>query len=1721
MFINWIRDVRGRHSRRRPAVRAKRHVIRGNHVSAQVQKLEDRTLLAFGSPIWVEQGPGPITGGQTEGLTSQNDPVTGAINAIAAHPTNPDIAVVAAINGGIWRTTNATSPNPTWTAVNDQLPSLAISDIAYSPVNSNVLYAATGSFSSGGSDGGLPAGVLKSSDGGITWAKVGGSVLDGIHIRSVVPTSLNGGQVVLVAGAIGTAGVYRSVDGGASFSRISGNGASGLPGNLAAVDLVADPGNPNRFYAAIGISSVGQGIYRSTDGGVTWVNVSAGITGLGGAAVRMRMAVHNNSAAGTNALYVGVIAGANGQLTGVFRSADQGNSWTAMDVPTTNEGGVTTGIVPRLKSPDIVPESAGGQGAIHFSILADRTNPNVVYLGGDRQPGPGDPGATFPNSIGARNYSGRHFRVDASRPRGSQATPMNANFANGTSPHADSRDMEFDANGNILEGDDGGIYRLSTPGNTTTQRWSSVIGNMRVTEFYGVAYDPVNNTVLGGTQDVGTPRQSIPGDFTWPEVTQGDGGITQVDTTTIPGSAIHYTSFQRFGAFQRSVINSSSTVVSTTFVGLVVNGRAGLTLTQTDFNVQFIQPYVLNAVTPARMLIGTADLYESFNQGDTLNFLGGFANAFVRGMAYGGRRGGVPNPDVIYAGFGATLKVRTTLTGPLATMSAYRGGAIEDIVLNPDDWQEAYIADTVGRVYRTTDGGASFTDVTANLGTLVTDIRSIEIYGNTSSIGDEVIVVGGLGGVFAASVANLPYSTPWVEFGTSFPNVLVTDVRYDLTDNLLLAGTFGRGAWTVSQFSTFMSLPPVLVASATPAFFQEKAPPAVIDTSAYVTDPDSADFGGGSLTVQMTTGGTVDDYIGIRHEGFGLTQIGVVGNIVSFGGVNFGTFVGGTGTTPLVVSFNANASLPAVTALLRNVTFQNVSDNPPLGGRPIEFSIKDGDGGVSNTAGRPVVIGPVEDPPQLATISSQTVVEQSQLTFTISATDPDTPSANLVYSASQLPLGATFDPATQTFSWTPSEDQGPGQFLVRFSVTDGLFVSSQIVTVSVTESNLPPAFTMAGVQSVEESNILEFAITASDPDLPLNILSFSVANLPFGATFDPIERKFNWTPSETQGPASYVVTFTVSDGLVAVSKAVDITVVELNQLPVFPPLNDVTVQEGELIQLTVGATDADLPANALNYFAGNLPTGAVFDSGTRTLTWLPSEAQGPGVFNLQFSVNDGTASVTQSMTITVLEVNRPPVLPQIAAQFVDEENTLNFFLGGTDPDLPRNTITFSAANLPSGARFDSTTGLFSWTPTETQGGLNYEVTFEVTDGSLSHSRTAFIRVNDTRRPDLLNVAFTVDDNDLTAGESVNVGYAVQNTGDSAAAPFRVDFYIVGTTDGNTTQKTLLSQQFPVGLGAKASPGLQVVPVTLPAPLDPFWKGDGSYVLGVLVDAGKEVSEINEGNNSTQGIGLDTAPVTVLGTQGTLPPSSLGAVRMLRAYNPQADYHFFTTSQVEFANAVAHGYRDESTGQSGFAALSTAVNGATAIHRLYNPNNGRHYYTASDAELSFLLRVGWRYEKDEGFINPAPVTGATEIFRLYNKNSGVHLYTQSAANKDAILSNFPGIWEQHSSLGYAFIINPAGNIQLAVAAATKQQTTAAAVSLPMLMETATEDSTEENATPTIAVDAVAEASTSSDAAAITNGSNVTADSPTLTSTADQDELDELFTADIGELLSPLL
>src|SRR3954463_9824927 len=178
--------------------------------------------LGFGQ-TWIEMGPAISRSGQVEGMSGQSNPVYGAVNVVAVHPTNANILLIGAVNGGVWRSTNATNANPTWSPATDFIDSLSIGALSFDRGNSNVVYAGIGRFSSLSGTGGDRDGLYVSSNGGVSFAAIAGNNIltnPGVNISSIAANGLN----ILVAvntsnnGQIASQGIWRSIDGGTTFS---------------------------------------------------------------------------------------------------------------------------------------------------------------------------------------------------------------------------------------------------------------------------------------------------------------------------------------------------------------------------------------------------------------------------------------------------------------------------------------------------------------------------------------------------------------------------------------------------------------------------------------------------------------------------------------------------------------------------------------------------------------------------------------------------------------------------------------------------------------------------------------------------------------------------------------------------------------------------------------------------------------------------------------------------------------------------------------------------------------------------------------------------------------------------------------------------------------------------------------------------------------------------------------------------------------------------------------------------------------------------------------------------------------------------------------------------------------------------------------------------------------------------------------------------------------
>lgn len=779
----------------------------------------DSAEVSF-SPV----GPAPITDGQVENISPDNE-VAGAVQAVLPHPTDASIAYVGTVNGGVWKTTNAQAAKPDWKPLTDSQATLAISSLAFDRSNTNRLIAGTGSSSSFGFDGGPAVGLLLSDDAGVTWSSI--SLTDEGSAGRVTQVLLDGEHIVATTsdGEEGLGDVYVSDDGGVTFKSSE---ALGLPrANYS--DLVADPRNSERLYVGAG----GEGVFRSDDGGATWQKVSSNDETSGGlnehvsseGATRVRLAIGSDGRVfAAVAIY--------GQLGYLGYSDDLGVSWTAMDLPTTPDGddGDPIGVNPeeaeevegkdrgpgepnyQFNRPANVPEledvvddaeeaaaeeadreKAGGQGDIHLALVVDPSNSSLVYVGGDLQLGNlfSDAG----NSIGAHNYTGRLFRGDTritpdhQSPSSQWAHLTHSNAvaaspsggtASSSAPHADSRDLAFDANGRLLLGCDGGVYVRTSPSDNTGD-WFSINGSLQITEVHDIAYDANANVVMVGTQDVGSAETSVAGGTSFRTTDQGDGGDVAVNDSG--STSLRFSSSQQLGGFHVREVDADN----------VVQNEAGidLGLDEADdgfFEAQFVTPIALNSVDSDRLLIGGENgVFETTDSGETLRRVSPVES--VRDLVAGGRHLGASNANVAYAATNSGVFFR----GPNDTQlksTNYPGFGARAVAVNTSDWDQAFVVDFNGQIFSTRDHGDSWSNITGNLSRDVGDQswRTIEFIPGEEGR----VVVGGADGV-AFTYADAPGA--WVDIGESLPNAVVMDMEYDSKDNVLVVGTLGRGAW--------------------------------------------------------------------------------------------------------------------------------------------------------------------------------------------------------------------------------------------------------------------------------------------------------------------------------------------------------------------------------------------------------------------------------------------------------------------------------------------------------------------------------------------------------------------------------------------------------------------------------------------------------------------------------------------------------------------------------------------------------------------------------------------------------------------------------------------------------------------------------------------------------------------------------------------------------------
>ena len=379
----------------------------------------------------------------------------------------------------------------------------------------------------------------------------------------------------------------------------------------------------------------------------------------------------------------------------------------------------------------------------------------------------------------------------------------------------------------------------------------------------------------------------------------------------------------------------------------------------------------------------------------------------------------------------------------------------------------------------------------------------------------------------------------------------------------------------------------------------------------------------------------------------------------------------------------------------------------------------------------------VNSAPEIDPIDPVSVDEGSLLSLLIPVSDPNLPNDVLKFALEGVvPDGATLDPSSGVFTWTPTEAQGPGSFELTVRVTDqGGLSDTATFMIDVNEVNNPPSLESIDSQTVESGLLVAFTASASDPDLPAGDLTFSLApGAPDGAEIDPATGEFTWTPTTEQGDQIHSIGIRVADedGLED-EQTVDITVLKENEAPSFESIDPFTIDEDEELAFTALASDPNGDLDTLAFsLASGAPAGATIDPFSGEFSWMPTEADGPGTFDVTVVVEDALGQTDEAtFSVEVSEVNQTPVLEPIMDRTVTEGNTVELTAEANDPDLPAQDIQFSLdPGAPVGSTIDTESGEFHWTPPRGTRGT-FDITIratDVADSPLSTTETFSIKV---------------------------------------------------------------------------------------------------------------------------------------------------------------------------------------------------------------------------------------------------------------------------------------------------------------------------------------------------------------------------------------------------------
>ncbi len=334
------------------------------------------------------------------------------------------------------------------------------------------------------------------------------------------------------------------------------------------------------------------------------------------------------------------------------------------------------------------------------------------------------------------------------------------------------------------------------------------------------------------------------------------------------------------------------------------------------------------------------------------------------------------------------------------------------------------------------NGGASSQDVFSASGTLSTLTQGGNLVVGGTTIGTVTTNSGGtLVLTFNSSATGARVNSVMQQIAYSnSSDAPPSSVQVNWTFNDGNTGAQGTGGALSATGSAVVSITPVndvpVIASldGDVRAATEGGGAVLLGSTTGITDPDSADFNTGTLTVSFTSGSdSTEDVLGIRNEGTGVGQIGVSGSNITYGGVTIGTWTGGSNGNNLVVTLNANANATNTAALVNNLTYLNTdTDSPTTTTRNIRVVLTDGDGGTSVNNDTTMTVSLENDAPVLTPIGPTLPLTENGGAYSntvaallgSSVTDPDSGAVEGIAITGLTLAGGTLEYSLDGTNWT-------------------------------------------------------------------------------------------------------------------------------------------------------------------------------------------------------------------------------------------------------------------------------------------------------------------------------------------------------------------------------------------------------------------------------------------------------------------------------------------------------------------------------------------------------------------------------------------------------------------------------------------------------------------------------------------------------------------------------